>query len=388
MWFHRKGNMIQSIAFDCGTSGVRAALFSYSQKDVSAKPYVSEIINFPFMPAAYMDAQELKQKTRAGIQQIIKKIPSSFQPQEIIIGLSAPFYISKTIHATRQRQQPELVITESEFQDLIAETKHTFEDEAKKRVTDNEIITFTALPQKTHVNGYQVENPVGMAGKIIETSFYFEATTQTVLHSLKEFFAHQYPHTVFHISSIALGNFRSLCAIYGNDSGFLIIDIGGEITEITLTIEGILEQVTPLPMGHMMLLRETSALLNVSLTDASFIINRYADHTLESKQEAKIKSLIMEFQYVWRKKMLIVLSAFAEQYDVPPHIFFTGYGVLPFHKDIFSEDAFRSIFYTKNQLIEFAKPEILGRQFSKHPFRGTSDFGLASLTLLRTRTIV
>ncbi|OGZ43701.1 MAG: hypothetical protein A2719_01250 [Candidatus Ryanbacteria bacterium RIFCSPHIGHO2_01_FULL_45_22] len=388
MWLHRRGNIIQSIAFDCGTSAVRAALFSYPQKDVSAKPDVSQIINFPFMPATYMDAQELRQKTRIGIGQIIKKISSSFQPQEIILGLSAPFYISKTIHATRQRKQPHLFITEMEFQDLIAETKHTFEDDAKKRVTDGEIITFTALPQKTHINGYPVEKPVGMTGKIIETSFYFEATTQGVLNSLKEFFAHQYPHATFHVSSVALANFRSLCALYGNNPGFLIIDIGGEITEVTLTIEGMLEQVTPLPMGHMMLLRETAALLDVSLTDASFIINRYAEHTLESKQETKITSLVTEFQHMWRKKMLIVLTAFTEQYDVPPHILFTGYGVLPFHKDIFLEDAFRSIFYTKNQLIEFAKPEIFDRQFNKHPFRGTSDFGLASLTLLRTKTIV
>src|SRR3989344_5528916 len=388
MLFHRKENVIQGIAFDCGTSAVRAALFSYFQKDVLTKPDVSEIIRFPFTSTAYMDANRLKQKTREGFEQIIKKIPSSFQPQEIILGLSSPFYISKTIRKTSRREQPQLVITEKESEDLLAEAQHAFEDDAKKNTTDKEIITFAALLQKTYINGYRVENPIGMAGKVIESSFHFEATTREVFNDMHEFFARYYSRAAFHIFSTALANFRAVRALYGNDPGFLIIDIGGEVSDITLAIDGVLKQVTALPMGHMMLLREIAALLGVSLTDASFIIRRHAEQTLENRKEKQITPLIVEFQDMWRKKLLTVLIAFSEHYEIPPRIFFTGDGVLPFHKNIFLEDAFRSVFYTKNLLIEFATPEILSRQFNKHPFHDISDFGLASITLLGTRTVV
>lgn len=388
MWLDRKGTSTQSIAFDCGTSAVRAALFSRSQKDAFSKPDVIEVIRFPFSPAAYMDARQLQQKTREGIGQIIKKIPSSFQPKEIILGLSSPFYISKTIRRTRQRQEPHVFITEEESKSLVEEARHTFENDAKKNSTDSEIMTFTTLSQKTYINGYRVENPVGMAGKVIEAAFHFEATTRGVFDSIKEFFARHYSHATFHVSSIVFANFQALRAAYGNDSEFLIIDIGGEVTEITLVAEGVLEQVVSLPMGHAMLLREMVAFLGVSLTDASFIISLYAEHTLESKKEAKIQTLITEFQDTWHKKLLLVLTAFTERYDVPPRIFLTGGGVLPFHKDISSEDIFRSIFYKKTPLVEFATPEILSNQFSKHSFRGTSDFGLASMTLLGSKIIV
>jgi len=388
MWFHRKGNMMQSIAFDCGTSAVRAALFCHNPKDLSEKPYVLDVITVPFVPATYMNARQLKQRTQASIRQIIKKIPSSFQPQNSILGLSSPFYVSKTVQVTHQRQQPSKVITEKEFHNFIDETQHAFEKDAKKQITDGEISTFTSLPQKTHINGYQVEDPVGMTGKTVETSFYFEATTHEILDTIKEFFIYHYPHTTFHVSSVAIANFQALRAAYSNDLEFLVIDIGGEVTEITLSMEGILEQMTSLPMGHMLLLRETASLLNVSLTDASFMINRYTEHTLESKKEEKIKPLILEFEDMWRKKLLIVLTAFTERYNIPPRVFFTGTGVLPFHKHICSEDMFRALFYTKNLSIEIITPDILSHRFGKHPFRGTSDFGLAALTLLGAESVV
>lgn len=376
--------MMQGIAFDCGTSAVRAALFSYSQKDTPIKPRVSEVIRIPFTPGAYMDAHQLKQKTQASIQHILKKIPSSFQPRHVVLGLSSPFYVSKTLQTMRKRPQPSDLITKEEFQDFTIETERTFEEDAKKRITDGDINIFTALPQRTYINGYRVENPIDATGKTIEISFYFEATTRETLATIKEIITHRYTHATFHVSSIALANFQALRGIYGNELGFLVIDIGGEITEITLSTEGILEQVTSLPIGHMLILREIAALFDISLTDASFILNRYAEHTLESKKETTIKPLMLEFADMWRKKLLTILTAFTERYDMPPRIFFTGTGVLPFHKEICAEEIFRSVFYAKNVLVETAHPDILSPRFTAHPFRSTTDFGLASLALLGT----
>jgi len=388
MWFHRKGNTIQGIAFDCGTSGVRAALFSFLQKDVLTKPDVSEIIRIPFAPAAYMDARQLKQKTREGIREVIKKLSSSFHPHEIMVGFSSPFYISKTIRVSHPRQDPRLPITNEESQALAAEAMRTFEEEAEKRIADRTVVTFTAMPLKTYVNGYRVSNPVGMAGKLLEASFRFEATKSNVFDDFKKLFAQHYERAAFRVASVALANFQALRAIYGNEQGFLIIDMGAEVTEIGLTIDGALEQVTSLPLGHMVFIREMAALLGISLVDASFIASRYAEQTLESGKAKQLGPLIAEFQDTWRKKLFTILTAYAQHHEIPTHVFFTGGGVLPFHKDIFLEDAFRPLFYGKNPMPELLAPDTLDHQFGKHMFQSPSDFALASLTLLGARTVV
>lgn len=388
MWLHRRGNTKQGIAFDCGTSAVRAALFSFPQKDVFTKPDVSEIIRVPFAPAAYMDAYQLKQKTREGIREVIKKLSPSFHPHEIIVGFSSPFYISKTVQVSHPRKEPRLLITNEEFQALTAEAMHAFEEEAKKRLAEHAVATFAALPLKTYINGYRVSNPVGMAGKLIETSFRFEATKNDIFDDFKNLFAHHYERAVFRVVSIALANFHALRAMYGNEQGFLLIDMGAEVTEIELTIDGTLEQVASVPLGRMMFVRELAALLGISPADASFIADRYAEQTLESNKVKQLSPLIAEFQDIWRKKMIIILTAYTQQYEIPPRIFFTGGGVMPFYKNIFLEDAFRPIFYGKNPALEFITPDILDRQFGKHSFQGPSDFALASLTLLGARTVV
>lgn len=386
MWFG-KGNSTRSIAFDCGTSGVRASLFSYAKKDVLTKPEVSEVIRAPFLSTAYIDAHLLKQQTRECIGHIAKKISSSFRPQELIIGLSSPFYISKTIRFAQQRKAAKLPITPQEYEGLLAQAQDTFRKEAEKRISGSEVVLFTVLPLKTHVNGYQVETPVDIPGKVIEVSFHFEATTRGVFDGFREFFAHQWGHIPVHITSVSLANFYALRTLYGEDEGFLVVDIGGEVSDISLIVQGVLERVTTLPLGHHMFVREVAALRGMSYTDALFVTDRYAESALEAEKEKLLQPLIAEFENNWRKKLLTVLTSYAEQHEMPPRVLFVG-KVLPFHKGLFSEDAIRSLMLGKNITVELVSADNLARHFVKHSFQGPSDFGLASLTLLGARTVL
>lgn len=387
MFFHRKGNSIRSIAFDCGTSGVRASLFSYPKKDILTKPEVSEAIRVPFLSTAYIDARLLKQRTRECIGYIAKKFSPSFRPQELVIGLSSPFYISKTVRFVQQRKVAKLPITLQEYEGFLAQAQDGFRKEAEKQVSGGEVVLFTVLPLKIYVNGYRVETLVGIPGKVIEVFFRFEATTRDVFDGFMEFFAHTWGHVPVHITSVSLANFYALRALYGEDEGFLVVDMGGEVSDISLIIGGVLERVTTLPLGYNMFVRETATLLGVSYEDASFVAGRYAEQALEAEKEKLLKPLIAEFESNWRKKLLTVLTAYAEQHEMPPRILLVG-KVLLFHKGLFSEDAVRSLMLGKNITAELASARMLDRHFVRHPFQGPSDFGLASLTLLGARIVL
>ena len=387
MFFGKKGRVIKSIAFDCGTSGVRAALFSYDKKDVLTKPEVLDVIRVPFSSATQIDAHYLRRKTKESIRHILKAIPALFQPEEVIMGLTTPYYVAKTIKIAKQRADERSLITGEEFSQIQLEAQRTFEEEMQKRMS-GDILIFATLLQKIFINGYRIEHPVGNAGKIIETSFRFEATTKEIHEDFTNILAHHFHNASIRFFSIALANVYALRATQEEDQGFLLIDVGGEITEVALASEGVLEQVTSLPLGHSMLVREVAGLPGLSFPDAMFIVNRYTEKTLESEKQKKFMPLFAEFQSSWRKKLLAILAVYAQQYEIPAHIYFSGCGVLPFHKDIFSEDVFRSLLYGKNPVVEIATVETLSRQFGKQSFETPMDFGVASLALLGARTVV
>lgn len=388
MLFHRGGNTVHGIAFDCGTLGVHAALFSYSKTDAVPKPEILQVSRVPFGAGMHIDTQIFRRKTREGLRRIIKEVPFSFRPQEILIGLSSPFYISKTVHIIQKREDAAKPIISEELQALRKRTEDAFTEETKKRVGGDAIVLFTARVLKTYVNGYRVENPIGSTGTVLELFLHFEATTQVIQNDFIACFAGRFPLLVPRFVSIPLAHFYVLSNIFDAEAGFLVIDIGGEVSDISLTVNGVLERISTLPFGSNMFLRQATALLHISSQDASFIVSRYAEHTLESSYMKRLEPLITDFRTMWRERLLTVLGLYAEQYEIPSRVLCTGGGVLPFHQELFLEDVWDSFVPQKKMIVSVATPAFLENQFSNKPFRDLSDFNLASLVLLEARNIV
>ncbi|TSC68743.1 MAG: hypothetical protein G01um101470_1128 [Parcubacteria group bacterium Gr01-1014_70] len=388
MLFGRKGDIRHAIAFDCGTAAVRAALFSYEEKNIFTKPTVNEVIRFPFESISYSDSHFLKRKTLEGIRSVLDRIPYSYRPHEILIGLSSPFYISKTVSISRERSWPQKPITKEEFDGIVTEAKEAYCKEALKHVTSAELVPFTAIALRTYVNGYPVEQAAGTAGRILEFLVRFEATTSDVYHSVSELCTHRFAGSGIQMTSVTLANALALRMLYGSEESFLVIDIGGEVSDVALVTGGVLQHTVSFPLGHALLLREAAVLLGVSPADADFIVSRHKEHALDHAKEKLLGPLIVEFEDMWRKKLLNILASYGEHYELPLRILLVGGGVLPFHKELFAEDAFRNVLLRKNASVECIMPSLLDRHFSKQAFQGVSDFGLASVTLLAARSVL
>lgn len=388
MLFHRKGNMVSGIAFDCGTSSVRASLFLYEKKGPTAKPTVLQVIRAPFETTAYMDAHLLRRRTQEGMRYIIKEIPRAFHPAEILVGLSSPFYISKTTGVTAHREHIDQPITAKELQELITHTQDTFKQDARKQISNDDVLLFNSRVLKTFINGYRVLDPVGMDGKIIELHVHFEATAKNVFTHLTDLLRDRFSSATISVSSVTLATFYTLSTLFDAENGFLTVDVGGEVSDISLTVYGVLERIITLPLGTNFFLRQVAAVLGVSFSDASFIVRRYAEHTLDDAQQKRLMPVIEEFKKIWQTQLLTICNLFATQYQIPSTILFTGGGELPLHQEIFSEQALNLHIPQKNLVQHSIPPSLLDTSFVKHQFAGPSDFGLASLTLLNARGVL
>lgn len=388
MFFRNGGKTYTSVVFDCGTSGVRASLLSYASTGSGEKPTVTQVIRVPFDVTEYVDAPILRRRTWDGMRYILEQIPRNYNPKHIVVGLSSPFYIAKTLRITRERVNPRQPITTKELEALISHGKSVFMEETAQHTGGQAVTIFNTMFLKTYVNGYRAPQPVGTGGKIIETYLRLEGTTEQLYHDFTYFFSSIFPGSLMRLVSIPTANYYVLRSVLDSETGFLLIDIGGEVSDVSLVVDNVLERVVTIPLGNNSFLRQAASLFGMSLSDVLFLIRRYSEHTIDEKQKQRISLLIEDFKKMWQARFMIVLEQYAKNYEIPPHILLTGGGTFVFGKDILSQDFLRGVAFQKNSSISLATPVLIDARFTKHLFGSQSDFGLACLSLLSAEGIL
>jgi len=132
------------------------------------------------------------------------------------------------------------------------------------------------------------------------------------------------PARLSRISTSSLVVFKVLSDILKNKEGFLIIDIGGETTEINLIRDNAMEQSASFSKGTNLLFRKVAAALNTFLEEASSIVKAYSvgHRTLESSE--KVAAAIKDSVGEWRDYLKNSLAAMARESLLPQNVFIIG----------------------------------------------------------------
>lgn len=388
MLFGGKSKTKIGLVVDCGTSAVRAALYSSEGTGPRVKPRVSQIIRVPFDAVADITADILRQRTLEALHQILAEIPPHTRLSDMCIGLSSPFYISQTRRITRDRSFAQSSITRQEIATLTMEATSGFMQELAQSIPESNIMVFSKLPLKTFINGYRVENPLAKDGKTIEMHLRFEATTNAVYQDLTWRATSMFPGASLRLVSIPTAYFYALSAVYDTEQGFLLVDVGGEVSDISLISNGVLERVVTIPLGNNLFLREVAELLHIPLPDAAFMVRRYAEQTLEENRLRQILPLVASFQKIWHARFANVLEHYAKDQEIPSRILFVGGGVLPFYQESFTENFLQSLALRKKITMSVLSPSLLEKSFAAHQFASSSDMALMCLTLLTARGVL
>ncbi len=142
------------------------------------------------------------------------------------------------------------------------------------------------------LNGYQTSKPYGKQTKSIEISIFLsmiskevETKTRKVLEKIF------HSHTIaFH--SFALTSFSAIRDIFHSEEDFLLVDVGGEVTDVSLVRRGILLETVSFPTGKNFLLRSVVLDLNTIPEEAHTLIRMFLDNK-ESKESGKLQKVLV-----------------------------------------------------------------------------------------------
>lgn len=187
----------------------------------------------------------------------------------IVCVFSSPWFISKTKIITVTMEKPFEVKSEF-FNNLIEEEEKKFNKEEK---ANSQFIEHTVM--KAELNGYSVKNPIGKVASSVKSSIYVSAGVKKAMDVVEKEVEKSFNIASLSFATFPLVAFKVLDDIINEKEGFLMIDIGGEITEISIIRNGALERTVSFPAGHNLLLRKISAGMNTFFGEAMSVLKSY-----------------------------------------------------------------------------------------------------------------
>ena len=242
---------------------------------------------------------------------------------EVLCVFSSPWFSSKTKIITVTREKP-FEIRNNFFNKLIEEEEKNFTPpktggagRSETRFIEHEVI-------KVELNGYYVKNPIGKNARSVKSHIYLSVGVEKAMEMARREIEKVFIHTPLRFATSSLVAFKVLSDIIKNKEGYLIIDIGGETTEINLIRDNAVELSASFSKGTNLLFRKAAANLNTFLGEASSVVKAYSSghRTLESSD--KIAATIKESTEEWRDYLKNSLSVMAKSALLPQNVFIIG----------------------------------------------------------------
>lgn len=245
-------------------------------------------------------------------------------PDEIICVLASPWYISET-RLIKMSKEHSFTFTTKIIDDLLDKELSSLDSVFKSKYgdldTSPEVIEHPIVG--VSLNGYQVDDPLGKKTRSVEMNMVISLSPKICLDKIKDTISKNFHHTSISFSSFMVSSFVSVRDRYMNHESYLLLDIGGEVTDVGIISKGVLKDSLSFPYGRKTLFRDISKKLNIELRDAYEIFNMHINETLSEKQEKKIIPILKNLEDEWSKSFRDCINTLPRTLTLPNVIFLT-----------------------------------------------------------------
>lgn len=377
------------MAIDIGTESVKAAVFSMKGKEgggfeINVHSAACENFKGEGLITPPFDFKNLSFVFRRAVSEAARLAKIShpkFFPKQAAVGIDGALAFGFSVQISFKRENPNSEIDLRELKNIIQKTQWQAREEAK-RISALKSVDFfekngepaveliSSAVQQVSIDGYQVANPVGFPGKEITVSIFNAYLPKSHFEQLQEIFQTLSLKTLFVVFT-PFAVFQSLKNLPKKESPFnfseggLLVDIGGEQTQISLFSKNRLECVKSVSFGGNSFTRKIASQIGVGFWEAEEIKQRYAERRISEAVSQKLKAMLQKEVELLRDSVRMAIEEIPKISILPQRIFISGGGAkTPGVFESFSEE------FGKLTLF-LSKPEVKFFNFSES--RGFED---------------
>jgi hypothetical protein len=316
---------------DIGSGKVSAALVYFPDpKEKNKKPTVlvfatnkipvTEDVSFEIFFSG------MKKALEASLVEVLKQ--KKHPPKQVRCFLASPWYVSKTRSLIYQKNS-DFLITDKLIKELVEKEVEDCTTEELKRYRDagDDARIIEKRTTSVLLNGYKIENPIGKKARSLEMTIFLSISPEMILNTIENIIKrHMSPRSV-HFHPFILSAFAVAREVILSVSDFIMIDVGGEVTDMLLIREGNVFGTVSFPFGNHFLYRRIASDFGISIEEARTLFSLYIDNTLEEERKTKLEKVLNSAHTGWMEAFQGALSKINKERVVPETIILIAPGI-------------------------------------------------------------
>ena len=245
------------------------------------------------------------------------------KPKQVFCILAAPWYVSEARRVVLEDKKS-FKVTQKKVEKLILNEVEVLKKSFNahyKDITESKAEIIEVKNINTKLNGYETDDPYNKKAKKVEISLYVSISAGQVLQTLREkiYKTLRLKNVVF--NSFSLAAFDAIRNIHSEKENFIFVDLGGEMTDVSVVRDGILVETESFPLGKNFLLRTISSKLGTVNEDAISSFGLYMEGRTTDMNKSKMSNVIESVGEEWNEVFYKTLKSISVDIMLPGTIF-------------------------------------------------------------------
>lgn len=259
-WFFKtkpKTNKDLVLILDLGSASVGATLGTLNFKATPGTcltPLATKRQNFS--ASAKSTPEQFKHEVGLALAEVIQSVAGNIKPAEIYCFLSSLYYVGAPRLIKLDEQKP-FAFTNNLIKKIVDEEVEQVKEEFSRRgwspwsmeVLEREVLQLVG-------NGYHLPAAKGELVNSANINLFVAGADQTLLETVRQVVRQHFTHLPLHFRSFTSASFVVMRDLLPATPSFVMVDISGEITDISIVNQGCLVGVGSFPMGYQALIKQ------------------------------------------------------------------------------------------------------------------------------------
>ncbi len=312
------------LVFHIGSSYVAGSFFKTSE---NGGPEIVLFENEPVKLSESLDANLFLKETLKSLELVAINIYKARlgAPDRIFCVLASPWHISQS-RLISMKKNTDFVFNDKLADDLIKKEIKLFEEENSKNnpFFKSLVRTIELKNIKILLNGYEVSEPLNKKTKELEMDVFVSFSDEEILNTIEKVIA-KYFRTKsirpIRFASSLLANFTVIRDIDTKQGNFLLINIDGETTDISMVKKNILRESVSFPYGKNQIVRMLASRLSYDLDKVDSLLSLLNDGHAEKSIGEKITPIMNDIRKEWLKDFQATLANLSHDISIPASIY-------------------------------------------------------------------
>jgi len=304
------------LILDIGSASVAGALVLFAKKK---QPRVLYVTRIPITVPDNIDEHDFTKSMVSFVKKAIEEVSIkgiqhlNFRKlrkkdiRRVFCIYASPWFASETKTISIKNDVPK-ELTKRMVDDIV--------NKEKKLLTENLGIQDEAsiIEQKiisTKLNGYLTSNPYGKEVSDVEMTIFLGVVPTNIINAIEDTVnSSLHPDEIIH-HSFSLVAYRTITDVFPADSNSIVLDVTGEVTDITVIEDDVMVQTASIPFGRNTLVRAIVKEKKANSDIALSLLHLYSNERAESKLYTEIDAIVADIHQDWKKEIGKILPDLA-----------------------------------------------------------------------------